>query len=210
MKGPRQPVSRVLCQAAHWFTSAEAGFLPCGGLAATIYLALPLPEGSSGQPGDGLRRVGVRKSPVTETAGPGTLVPLLGLAPDGVCLASDVTTGAVSSYLAVSPLPLRRGRGGMFLWHFPSGHPAPPLAGILPGGARTFLPPSSGRARGKDGGRPVTLSRLHFSMGLTPREQHRRIAGCHGEWGRWGRGRIGRQTAGYAATAEQLLLRSHL
>ena len=33
------------------------------------------------------------------------------------------------------------GRGGMFLWHFPSGHPAPPLAGILPGGARTFLSP---------------------------------------------------------------------
>ena len=111
MDGSRQPVSRVLCQAAHWFTSAEAGFLPCGGLAATIYLALPLPEGSSGQPGDGLRRVGVRASPVTETAGPGTLVPLLGLAPDGVCLASDVTTGAVSSDLAVSPLPpLREGR----------------------------------------------------------------------------------------------------
>ena len=105
---------------------------------------------------------------MTETAGPGTLVPLLGLAPDGVCLASDVTTGAVSSYLAVSPLPLPEGRGGMFLWHFPSGHPAPPLAGILPGGARTFLPPSAGRARGKDGGRPVTLSRPHFSMGLTP------------------------------------------
>ncbi len=105
MEGPRQPVSRVLYQAAHWFTSAEAGFLPCGGLAATIYLALPLPEGSSGRPGDGLRRVGVRASPVKETAGPGTLVPLLGLAPDGVCLAPDVTTRAVSSYLAVSPLP---------------------------------------------------------------------------------------------------------
>ena len=28
-----------------------------------------------------------------------------------------------------------------FLWHFPSGRPALPLAGILPGGARTFLPP---------------------------------------------------------------------
>ena len=35
-----------------------------------------------------------------------------------------------------------RQRGGMFLWHFPSGCPAPPLAGILPGGARTFLPPA--------------------------------------------------------------------
>ena len=30
-------------------------------------------------------------------------------------------------------------RGGVFLWHCPSGRPAPQLAGILPGGARTFL-----------------------------------------------------------------------
>lgn len=30
---------------------------------------------------------------------------LFGLAPDGVCRAPDVTTRAVSSYLAVSPLP---------------------------------------------------------------------------------------------------------
>ena len=65
-------------------------FLPGDGPAATIYLVLPLPEGSSGQPGD-LDRV--------------SCFPLLGLAPDGVCLASDVTIGAVSSYLAVSPLP---------------------------------------------------------------------------------------------------------
>ncbi len=70
----------------------------------------------------------------------------------------------------------------MFLWHFPSGRPAPPLAGILPGGARTFLPPSSGRARGKDGGRPVTLSRPHFSMGLLPCEQHRETAGKRPKW----------------------------
>ena len=36
---------------------------------------------------------------------PGTRFPLLGLAPDGVCPALDVTTEAVSSYLAISPLP---------------------------------------------------------------------------------------------------------
>ena len=41
----------------------------------------------------------------------------------------------------------------MFLWHFPSGRPAPPLAGILSGEARTFLSP--GRSRGSD--RPATL-----------------------------------------------------
>ena len=32
-----------------------------------------------------------------------------------------------------------------FLRHFPSGRPAPPLAGILPSGARTFLPDESER-----------------------------------------------------------------
>ena len=42
-----------------------------------------------------------------------------------------------------------------FLWHFPSGHPAQPLAGILPLRARTFLTPRHARraavwpARGK-------------------------------------------------------------
>jgi hypothetical protein len=37
---------------------------------------------------------------------------LFGLAPDGVCPATDVATRAVSSYLAISPLPicLRKGR----------------------------------------------------------------------------------------------------
>ena len=39
-----------------------------------------------------------------------------------------------------------------FLLHFPSGHPAPLLAGILPGGARTFLPDIY------RGDRPSTLS----------------------------------------------------
>lgn len=33
-----------------------------------------------------------------------------------------------------------------FLWHFPSGRPAQPLAGILPCGARTFLAPLRGYA----------------------------------------------------------------
>ena len=35
----------------------------------------------------------------------------------------------------------------MFLWHFPSGDPAPLLAGILPCGARTLLPPAACRDR---------------------------------------------------------------
>jgi hypothetical protein len=47
----------------------------------------------------------------------------------------------VRSYRTVSAFP--RGHWGhgefSFLWHFPSGRPAQPLAGILPYGARTFL-----------------------------------------------------------------------
>ena len=46
------------------------------------------------------------------------LSPLLGLAPAGVCHATRVATGAVSSYLTFSPLPLKE--AVCFLWHFPS------------------------------------------------------------------------------------------
>lgn len=55
-----------------------------------IFLAPRLPAGSSGRPA------------------PGTGDPMggtFGLAPGGVCPAPDVATGAVSSYLAISPLP---------------------------------------------------------------------------------------------------------
>ena len=106
---------------------------------AAIHLGLTLPAGSSGQPG----------------AGPDSLYPLFGLAPDGVCLAPNITAGTVSSYLAFSPLPAVA--GGMSLWHFPSGRPAPPLAGILSGGARTFLSPHT-----RQGQRPP--SRLATSL----------------------------------------------
>ena len=101
---------------------------------AAIHLGLSLPAGSSGQPG----------------AGPDVLHPLFDLAPDGVCLAPLITDGTVSSYLAFSPL--LAAASGMSLWHFPSGHPAPPLAGILSGGARTFLSPCS-RQRQRPPGR---------------------------------------------------------
>jgi hypothetical protein len=45
----------------------------------------------------------------------------------------------VRSYRTISPLPLPCGGGGVFLLHFPSGHPASPLASIAPCEARTFL-----------------------------------------------------------------------
>ena len=72
-----------------------------------------------------------------DSDGPSSNVPLFGLAPGGVCQASDVTTGAVSSYLAFSPLP---NRAVCFLWHFPSRHRDSALRSTLPCGARTFLP----------------------------------------------------------------------
>jgi len=43
---------------------------------------------------------------------------LFGLAPDGVYPAVSVTGDAVSSYLAISPLPDLH-RAVSFLWHFP-------------------------------------------------------------------------------------------
>ena len=61
---------------------------------------------------------------------------LLGLAPGGVCHAARITAGAVSSYLAISPLPFR---AVSFLLHFPSPRGARALPGTLPCGVRTFL-----------------------------------------------------------------------
>jgi len=82
---------------------------------ATIYLGLPLPAGSSGQPG----------------AGTGARDPLLGLAPDGVYLAPDVTTRAVSSYLAFSPLPrfVRDSSGRYVSVALSVGSPRPAVSG---------------------------------------------------------------------------------
>jgi hypothetical protein len=48
--------------------------------------------------------------------------------------------GSGSSYLPISPLPPPHGAGGMFLWHFPSGHPDRTLSCTSPYEARTFLP----------------------------------------------------------------------
>jgi len=63
-------------------------------------------------------------------------------------LGQPVTRLPVGSYLTISPLPGSRLLvvppymklpGGMFLWHFPWGHPHWPLASILLCGVRTFL-----------------------------------------------------------------------
>src|SRR5690606_13699830 len=79
------------------------------------------------------------------------------LASGGVWPATPVTRGAVRSYRTLSPLPEPAARlsagtrapAVCFLCHFPSGHPAWPLASTLPCEARTFLswprPPASTR-----------------------------------------------------------------
>jgi len=66
-------------------------------------------------------------------------VSLFGLAPNGVCRALNVAIQAVSSCLAVSPLPSTI-LGGLFSVALSPGHPAFALRTILPCGVRTFLP----------------------------------------------------------------------
>ena len=66
---------------------------------------------------------------------------LFALSPDGVCQAAPLPTrwcALTAPFQLFSPGPWPK-RESPFLWHFPSGRPARPLAGILPCGARTFL-----------------------------------------------------------------------
>ena len=70
---------------------------------------------------------------------------LFGLAPGGVCRASDVTTGA--GELLPHRFTLTVGNSQFpkavcFLWHFPSRHRDWALPSTLPCGARTFLSPT--------------------------------------------------------------------
>ena len=71
-----------------------------------IPLGPRLPVGSSNLPGGSASHA---------------IAPLFGLAPDGVYPAAPVARDAVSSYLAISPLPdpLARPSAVYFLWHFP-------------------------------------------------------------------------------------------
>ena len=59
--------------------------------------------------------------PAEAVAGQATRFPLFCLAPHGVFHAPSVTLGAVSSYLAISPLPSDRSQEAVyFLRHYPS------------------------------------------------------------------------------------------
>ena len=81
--------------------------------------------------------------------GPPSNASLFGLAPCGVCRASDVTTRAVRSYRTISPLPPPKEEAVYFLWHFPSRHRDWGLPSTLPWGVRTFLRPEGRRSSGR-------------------------------------------------------------
>ncbi len=103
----QRPVSRILCPKGVWPFILETG--------------RPAPPATYPETSDG----------------PPSNVSLFGLAPDGVCHAFHVAMKAVSSYLAISPLPLER--GGIFSVALSPGRPAFALRTILPCGVRTFL-----------------------------------------------------------------------
>jgi len=67
------------------------------------------------------------------------MLPYLVLLRMGFTLPRSVATRAVRSYRTISPLP-SRSRAVYFLWHFPWARAPQALPGILPAGARTFLP----------------------------------------------------------------------
>jgi len=83
--------------------------------AVAIPLGLPLLEASCSQPGD---ESNSHDPPIWPCSGWGL-----------PAITSLLMAG--SSYLPISPL-LRRHRSGLFLWHFPSGHPAWTLSSTLP------------------------------------------------------------------------------
>ena len=79
-----------------------------------IHLGSPLPATSSNLPAGLALRHGAENAAADHLA-MNAAPDLFGLAPQGVYHAADVTAGAVSSYLAFSPLPqVASNRGGLF------------------------------------------------------------------------------------------------
>ena len=89
----------------------------------------------------------------------GALVPLFGLAPDGVCPAPDVAIGAVSSYLAFSPLSIHCWKDGVFSVALSVGSPRPAVSGHPALWSSDF--PLSRTKR--ESGRPAISRGHHFS-----------------------------------------------
>ena len=91
------------------------------------------------------RRASLARNPNARKGG--RIAFLFALAPDGVCQAA-LLPARWCALTAPFQLFSRAAGESSFLWHFPSGHPAQPLAGILPFGARTFLAPGGTRPSG--------------------------------------------------------------
>ena len=91
-----------------------------------IYLLAPLPTPSSSQP---------------ERSAGHTMALLFAIAPEGLAKPPyRYDAGSLLHYrFSFSLTRLREQRESSFLRRFPSGHPARPLACLLPCGARTFL-----------------------------------------------------------------------
>ena len=122
------PISCKVRGGAGW-EKCERADKPGSVVGATIYLERTSPCASSTQP--------------ERTEGRPYRVPICACSRWGFP-SRAVADALVRSCRTVSAfLPRDRSRTGEFpfLWHFPSGCPAQPLAGILPFGARTFLAP---------------------------------------------------------------------
>ncbi len=121
-----QPVSRVLSSGSCGLQTKS--FFPPLSTWAIIYLGLSSPRGSSDRPGARGERAVPHRSAVSL---------LLGFAPDGGCLAADITVdaGGLLHHLFTLTGRIRR----TFSVALSAGFPARVLPGIVLSGARTFL-----------------------------------------------------------------------
>jgi hypothetical protein len=93
----------------------------------------------------------------------GQPIPLLGLAPGGVCRAAEVTPGAGAllphRFTLTCAATFRAPPSAVCsLWHFPASHPDWVLPSTLPCGVRTFLGRVTSRARTRPSGRLATTA----------------------------------------------------
>ena len=143
----RRPVSRVLCPTGHWFTPRRAELRP-DGRPGGDHLSSPGVAAWVERPTRG-RAPTARPTESTDpkASGPGVPYP-----PTRPCTGWGLPCRRclhrrgelLPHHFTLIPIFIGT---VYFLWHFPAGRPAPLLAGILPGGARTFLPPSEERRR---------------------------------------------------------------
>ena len=132
----------------------------------TIYLLRASPPASIAQPERGAGR---------------TMALLFAFSPDGACQAALLPGRWWSLTPPFQLFPLRCGEPprrweSSFLRHFPSGHPAWPLASILPSGARTFLTYALPEGKRESRDRLAHFARCHCSTRAATRSEMSGIA----------------------------------